>query len=472
MKREVSIFYTGAAICFTILSSIALLTEGTGGGGDSILHFLISKYSWQHPELFLDHWGKPLYTLISSPFAQFGFKGIKLFNCVVAFAACWFTYLTAKQLQLKHAHWVWVLFFFTPFNITNTLSGLTEPLFGLILITATYFYTKGDNFKATFIVSFLPFVRSEGLIILCVYVAYLIAKKQYKMLPLLAIGHLVLSIAGVFIYKDILWVFNRIPYAKMSTTYGVGTWNHFFIHMNFMIGPMLYILLGIGIITYLLNLVFKKEIKHANFNEHFFLIYGTFAGFFVAHTLFWTLAIFGSMGLTRVFVGVMPLMAIIMLDGLNSITQNKFAVNERLRSILFFLIIGVVILFPFLDNPAALNLKHDFTLDDSQQLIKHKIAPYIESNHPDKKLYYSDYQLAYFLEEDIFKDRFGNTLFSKEPSFDLKENELIIWDDWFSVLEEGVQKAKLDSLLSRDTSFHTTTYKGSEVEYIIYKVKQ
>jgi hypothetical protein len=47
--------------------------------GDGIMHYYISNASWQNPSLFLDHWGKPLFILLSSPFSQFGFAGIVFF---------------------------------------------------------------------------------------------------------------------------------------------------------------------------------------------------------------------------------------------------------------------------------------------------------------------------------------------------------------------------------------------------------
>ena len=56
--------------------------------GDGIQHYQIARYAWQHHELFLHSWGKPLFTLLSSPFAQLGIWGMTIFNalCFVATA--------------------------------------------------------------------------------------------------------------------------------------------------------------------------------------------------------------------------------------------------------------------------------------------------------------------------------------------------------------------------------------------------
>ena len=75
---------------------IAVLTiiffNGTGDAGDSIYHYLFAKYAPIHPELFFYHWAKPVYVLLASPFAQFGFTGIKIFNALVSLTTIFLTY--------------------------------------------------------------------------------------------------------------------------------------------------------------------------------------------------------------------------------------------------------------------------------------------------------------------------------------------------------------------------------------------
>src|ERR1035437_8661441 len=82
----------GCICYFVALMLIAVNTNGTCDSGDSLSHFLFSKYAFIHPENFLNHWAKPLFVLLSAPFAQFGFVGIKLFNCCIASFTVWLTY--------------------------------------------------------------------------------------------------------------------------------------------------------------------------------------------------------------------------------------------------------------------------------------------------------------------------------------------------------------------------------------------
>ncbi|MBK6572082.1 MAG: hypothetical protein IPG21_06380 [Saprospiraceae bacterium] len=56
-------------------------------------------------------------------------------------------------------------------------SGLTEPLFANFLTFAILAYLSGWSIIATIFISFMPFIRSEGLIILILALSYLLNQK-------------------------------------------------------------------------------------------------------------------------------------------------------------------------------------------------------------------------------------------------------------------------------------------------------
>ncbi|MEY3343952.1 MAG: hypothetical protein RL090_1636, partial [Bacteroidota bacterium] len=80
----------------------ALAFEGSYGGGDGVRHYLISKWSWDHPGQLLYSWGKPFFTLVTSPFSQFGLIGIKIYNALAATFTAWFAYLIALRLRMTN----------------------------------------------------------------------------------------------------------------------------------------------------------------------------------------------------------------------------------------------------------------------------------------------------------------------------------------------------------------------------------
>ncbi len=84
-KYFVFIILLGLVIVYSIL---VFLSEGTIGGADDVTHYRFSRYAFQNPSFFLNHWGKPFFTAISSPFAQFGYNGIRIFNVLAGADSC------------------------------------------------------------------------------------------------------------------------------------------------------------------------------------------------------------------------------------------------------------------------------------------------------------------------------------------------------------------------------------------------
>lgn len=461
--------YIGLFVVLVALLTVALLTDGTGGGGDSVCHYLIARYSWKHPELFLDHWGKPVYTMLFSIPAQMGFKAVKVANIMVTVLACYFAFKIAENLQMKNIIWLVPFYFLAPETIEVTLSGLTEPLFALTLILGIHFIIKGQKNVGIIILSFLPFVRSEGLVILCVLLVYLLFLKNYKGLPWILFGHFFMGIAGVFLYHDVLWVFNKLPYARLDSVYGHGYWYYFWKQMCFIIGPVLFVLLQIGCLGIILTNIrsLSIKIKERLFIDKVFLVYGIFIIFFIAHSVFWTLGIFGSFGLTRVFIGVMPLIAIICLDGLNYIFSIIDAfVLPKFRQIFTILIFCGLLFFCFISKLTAIEYKNNITLNEEQKLIAHDIYPYIKNKFPNYTLYFSDVGVSYFFDVDMFgtdgAHRIKDTKYLNFSAI----NGLIIWDSWFSQTEEKISR---DSLLNNpnlklDTTFSTALHR----DYLLF----
>ncbi len=457
------IFYSALSVITLILIITALLTDGTGGSGDSVYHYFYSRYAWQNPAFFFNHWAKPFFTLLASPFAQFGFKGIKIFNVLLACAACWMAWLTAKVFVQSHAQWIFILLFGAPLYFTVTLSGLTEPLSAFMLIASIYLYLSDHKKSGLLLISFLPFVRSEGLILIGVFFVYLLVKKQYRYIPWLAAGHLIFSLAGYYYYHDLLWVITNIPYAKMSSVYGVGNWTHFIDQLYFCLGPGIYILVLIGGFSMLYEII-KQEKRSDYFLEKLLLVYGSFVAFIFAHTCFWALGIFNSMGLTRVLVTVFPLAAIIALDGLNFIIK-LFPLKYHSRVLFFFL--GITCIFPLLDNPASFDFKNSVSLNESQLLVKDKIVPYLQQKFPEHR-YISEVSVALFTE----RNPFDTTVFKSIHQMDfvnMKNSDVFVWDNWFARVDGAIEREKVTgpAFLQTDSVFTAYDHRGQLIEFIV-----
>lgn len=466
------LFYVSIVFISIVLVFVAFNMEGTGGGGDSTFHFQYSKYALSHPENFFDHWAKPVYTILAFPFSQFGFKGIMIFNIFMSLIACVFTFKTLQIFNTKNSQWIAIILFSITLFVTVTLSGLTEPLSAAMLMFSIYLIVKNQNSLGISIVSFLPFVRSEGLIILGVFLVYLIVSKKIKFIPLLAFGHVFMSVLGSFFYNDLLWVFNKIPYAHLTSTYGKGTWFHFVEQLFFQMGLVEYSLLILGGISMVI-LTLKKDKNTLFFNEKLWLIYGCFMAFFVSHAAFWALGIFNSMGLSRVFVFVMPLMAIIVLDGLNFMEVFLSKLNLKVSLFLKYGILLMMLIFPFLNSPASYKIPENFELESTQKVVKYKVIPFIEKYYPNKTIIVSDVGVSFFLNVDPFDKKYCKMFYDISDFNQIDSNHVIIWDNWFSPVEYGTPFEKLSNceLLKMDTIFYNSNKKGRVVEYAIFSKK-
>lgn len=462
-QRFFYISWTAISLLFIFF---AIYFDGTGGNGDSVYHYLYAKYAWQNHSLYFNHWAKPLFTIVSSPFAQFGFTGIKIFNVLASSFSVLFSYKIAKKLNLKYAHLIFIPLFTAPLFFKVMFSGLTEPFSAFLLSAFLWCWISDKKITAITIISFIPFIRSEGLIILGVIFVFLLWKKEWKHVPLLGIGHVVISIAGYPYYNDALWVFNKIPYAKLSSVYGVGNWTHFINQLYFCLGPILYLLLLIGLIKILFDL-FSKENKQELFVEKLFLVYGIFIAFFLAHTSFWALGIFNSMGLNRVFVTVFPLIGIIGIDALGLITKN---LTRKSETIVVSTIFMVMLLFTAIKNPASISFKEDLNLDEGMKLVKEQVVPYLESKHPNKVYVSGDVSISHFSNRNIFDKNQFLMVYETKPEQMLDSNYVFIWDPWFARVEGNIEldQLKNSEVLKIDTSFKTQDLKGQELEYIIF----
>lgn len=467
MKRILKLFSseTGRARLITILFFLAgllliLFRQGTADEGDSVMHFLFARDSFQYPAHFLNQWAKPMYVLIVAPVAQLGFNAVKLFNLICSALTLWIAFKTARKLNIAHAWITPVLAIFAPMLMIVTLSGLTEPLFACWLMIGIYGLITRKKIAALTWLSFLPFVRSEGLIVCCVVLLYLLVKKLFRYIPLLLTGHLVYAIVGYPLYKDPLWIFKTLSYATLNSAYGRGEWDHFIKYMPEVTGIPLCILLFAGIIYggYAFICRYSSSRKEIISAEELYLVYGGFLAVFIGHTTFWALGIFNSFGLLRVLIGVLPLMALISLRGLNMITD--IFKSPTIRAIL----LAAVIIFPFTGHRFAWGWEKSFGLKADQK-AELKMAGYIKKNFPDYSnypFYYEACWISLVLDINHFDSTRHKRLLHAFTINNFPNGSFLVWDDWFAPVEGQVELAQItnDSRFELLQSFEEKDYWG------------
>lgn len=447
----------------TIATLTIIFFDGTGDSGDSILHYLFAKYAPNHPELFFDHWAKPFFVLLASPFAQFGFIGMKIFNTLTTLLAIFFTVKSIEKMNLKNSLLGGVILIFTPLYYILTFSGLTEPLFACFISMGLFCVLDKRNILACILISFLPFVRSEGLIILGIFGLYFLIKKDWKAIPFLLFGHITYAFAGFFVYGDLLWIFNKIPYAKLSSVYGEGTWNHFIQQLYYVVGLPIYVLFGVGTIAILWKAVQRKF----SWELHIIVLLGFYA-FFIAHSLFWYLGIFNSMGLNRVLVGVSPMTAIIALVGFNFLSEELLSKVNPVKKAVQFVLIALIIVFPLASSPASINFDETMMLSNEQKCAN-KATDFVRKEIKNGCVLLSAPYLSESLKIDHFNPSIRNNL-TKNFEQDSKSGDILIWDNWFSVVEFGVNQDLLDNHPKLEELYEARDeQRGREIIYKVYR---
>ena len=434
-----------AFLFLLLLSIIAVFSKGTSDDGDSIMHYLFSRYALSHPENFLNHWAKPLFVLLTVLPAQLGFMGVKLFNVVCITGAGWFTYLTAHRFKLKHAWMAMPLFLLSTATYSFGLSGLTEPLFALWLIAGIWLLVSERYSAGVVFLSFLPFVRSEGLIILLSLAVYLLIKRKWKLLPLMAVGHIAYGLIGLGYYGDFFWIFNRNPYATLKGVYGSGEFLHYLYNMDHVITWSQYLLLITGLFAgvHLLVVWIRNGFNHKwdKFNE-LIIIQGFFFSYLLAHSLFWYLGIFNSFGLMRVLLGVLPLMVLIMIRGFDTLDNILLGFKSgRLWSaiwVIFFILISSILVLK------EIKFRNSLGINDIQLAMKEVYENHSETIKDHTII--SDSPYAAYLTNVNYYDpkqfRRIKSIYTGEP---LPAKTVIFWDDWFAVFDSGADLEKLKS---------------------------
>jgi hypothetical protein len=414
-------------------AAFVYISQNTFDSGDSILHYLMAKQSWSYPKYFLHHWAKPFFVLVSSPFTQLGWAGMKLFNmlCVVG------SLFVVWRIQ-SHSARVLLIFLVIGLSMPDLLlvqsSGLTEPLFGLILCLGLMAYARNKIKLAALIWSWLPFVRSEGWIILLVLAVLLGIQRKWYAIFFLSLGTIVYSLVGAAFYQDLLWVFHENPYQGEEIKYGSGSWLHYWNQLPYAMGLPNFIVLIVGSL-HLLNLFARRRI---GIKEPSVLALVVFWAFFTAHSIFWGMGWFHSFGLRRVFIAVLPLVVLINFKLLNTLVASRLK-HIKFVALCLILLIGV---FPYLGNPMGIDVEESIA-KKNDQIVADKAAKWLlQSEYSERPVAIGFHYLVIPLERDMDNGREVKLIDSYTKNA-LIPGTILLWDSYFSESDKGVQEIML-----------------------------
>ncbi len=293
---------------------------------DTDYHFLEARTVWSNPWLFVDVWGRPLYTTSYALPALLGFTAARFFAVGIGVAIAWQTWRLACDLRLGRAWLVIPLLLGQPVFFELFPDLLTEPLFALVFVVALRWHLRGWTRRGMLAASLLPLARPEGAFLCLLWGVWVVAKNTdptaslqgsiYRKLVRTVSATLILA-AGVFLWwiaatcitRDPLFILHNWPSTWHQGVYGHGTLFSYSQRASEFTGMLL-------AAPFVLGLWCKIRART------WIPVTTSFLLLFFLHTLFRAYGLFGEAGYPRYMVSVAPAIAVLTLEGWNTIASR------------------------------------------------------------------------------------------------------------------------------------------------------
>ncbi|MEI8005956.1 MAG: hypothetical protein WCI48_07095 [Bacteroidota bacterium] len=417
--------YILLAAVFILLMVLSFLSQGYYGGADNINHYFLSRYSWTYPKLFLDPWGRPMYTILASPFALFGFQGIKVFNIILGTLSAFFLMKTVKILKAGQPWMAIVILVFSPLYMIMLFTAMTEILFGFLLIFSAYLFFSNRYIAAAIAISFLPFARSEGYFMIAFMFLGLLMRKEWKAIIFLGSGFAFFSIIGAWQYKDLFWVIRNNPYPLIHAVYHTpGPFWSFIRQTDTTFGAANLLFICLGIIVLVAGMFNGASEKRNRYAEVLMMFLLPVLAYYFFHSWMYFKGWAGSLGFIRVTAGVIPLASMIALYGISWLLQ--LAGNRRwLRLAINILVVLLILFFNFK------TYRYPFALSKEEKVIK-TAAVWVKSEFsPIPVVFYNDLNVPYFLDSDPYNHKKILQLWDASSITSIPFGAVYIWDSHF-----------------------------------------
>jgi hypothetical protein len=412
----------GLAVFLTVIS---LFSPGYYQGADNINHYFLSRYAFLYPDKFLNPWGRPLYTILSSPFAQFGFQGIKLFNVLLGLLTAWFAFLLTKRLKMPVPWLVILLSIFTPLYCIMLFTAMTEILSGFVLILAIWFFFDKRYIASAVVISFIPFARSETFLFFPLFILAYILRKHYKPIPFLLAGFLFFCLIGAYQYHDFFWPVTHFPYGSVHDEYQPeGKFMQFFNEWDEIWGLPILILLATGIIALVYKLFSRNNDSRVDTFLEILLLPASALIYFSFHTYVFWQGIGGSIGLIRVLAAILPATCLVSMRGFQFM-YDRIPGKPIFKSAFLIVTVISVLGVNFTTN------RYPVPLGQEEAILKQVTDWVKKSPYAGNFIYYTDFNVPFFLGLDPFNH---NRSYQKYRAHDLDymlDSSLFLWDAHF-----------------------------------------
>lgn len=424
--------YPITSICAVLLLIVYhQLNEVPVDSGDGLAHYFIAKNAFSNPSDMLNHWGKPIFTALSAPFAYFGFQVYVFFNILIFALTLFVGKSIFKHFEIKNpliALFPLVLLGSLDYT-ANILGGMTEILFGFLTLLSGLLVLQKRWFWFALLISFMPFVRSEGQFLIPLGLLILLFFKAWKSIPLLFVGFLFYAIIGAIALGDFWWYFTQNPYQGAAEIYGHGDWLHYINNWHLHLGVPALVLLVFGLLAF----VWGISKKSFNLEKQVSLFYfaAVYFGIVLVHAYLWAQGKNGALGLSRLAIHGLPGLVLICILAIDAIPIKRW-LNSLFTALMLILSVLCIRDYPLVyDQPFPKK-----AMPDERAVVDatSSVMDYLE-DHKTRKVYYYHPLVAYKAGANL-KDQKGQFeqksfgLFEAEYT-QLQDGDLIIWDSHF-----------------------------------------
>ena len=350
------------AVVFMAVIGVLLIFLFPGSPEQDVdYHFLMARTAWVDHFYFVDVWGRPLFTTLFAPVAALGFVPARFFALAISVAVAWQTYRLASDLDLSRA-WLVIPLLLGQQTFFELYSSLfTEPLFALLLVIALRCHISGRVKSGMLVASLLPLARPEGVFV-CLFWGLWVAFDVWRLefgvrcladgerrdglaseavvkgqtspcrlelqeatsdwpstarilrrlgsIVILASGVVLWWLAALLLTGDSLFILHNWPATWHTDMYGHGTFLSYAQRSQEFAGVILIVPFIVGLVRGFRSL-------------SWILITSVFLVLFLLHSVFVKYGLFGEAGFPRYMVSVAPAIAVLTLQGWNTIFSVK-----------------------------------------------------------------------------------------------------------------------------------------------------
>jgi hypothetical protein len=317
-QRRQAIFWL---TCCALTGLAVLLLWRDSCQADGGIHYVLAHWAWRHPQLFVDVWSRPLFTLLYAFPALIGYQAARALTIAIGVTTAYQTWRVASEHNLDRAPLVIPFLFLQPSFTLFIADTMTEPLYALVFIIALRLHLKGRTTAGALLASTFILIRPEGLFTIALWAWWLrpkefrIQNSEFRIL-LLGSGLFVWWLAAWLMTGDVLFIKNNWPsnWPFSGTIYGAPGFLSYPARLPEIIGPLLLVPFVYGLWR-----ILRKAVEQDRILLH---AMQAWLSLFLIHTVMRAFGLMGSAGYPRYLLTLAPAAALITLNGWSALAER------------------------------------------------------------------------------------------------------------------------------------------------------